>query len=411
MKTVRLLLVFIAFLNVCATAQGHYNVMGTIADSKGKPVNGATVFMSGSEKITATNTAGQFIFYNIDPGAFQLSVKMLGYAYCSKDIVIQDKSVEVNISLKEKPIALTEVKIGPDAWERNYRIFKDEFLDTTPNGKECTILNPQVLNFSTMKLGWGRILLKADADEFLIIENKRLGYGVHYLLKTFENNGLTGITSYDGDAVFEEMDGTPEMKKNWAKNRLEAYKGSFMHFLRSVYANTTLDEGFITHQMYPARGSINGIYMDTRPVNFDTLVTPIDTSFISLKFTSLYIIYDPRKAGKLKSQGITSVRNKVQQTDVNAEMISNSKILPDSANFKTLVTSGPNGVSPAVPATVKVSPDVNNASQIILNLREAIIDAKGSYTDYRTFFLRKNWGKKRVGDQLPFEYQPPAVNN
>jgi hypothetical protein len=412
MKRSGLLFIFIIFASVCALAQGHYNVTGTIVDNKGKPVSGATAFMSGSEKITATNTNGQFIFYNMDPGAFQLSITMLGYATYSKSIVIQDKSVDVSISLTVKPIPLKEVMIGLDAWEKNYKIFKEEFLDTTSNGKDCVILNPHVLNFTTKKLEWGKILLKADADEFLIIENKKLGYRIKYLLKTFENNGITGITNYDGDTVFEEMDGSPGTRKYWIRNRLQAYKGSFMHFLRSVYSNTVLNEGFIVHQMYPAKGSIKGIYMDTRPVSFDTLATAIDTSFISLKFTSLYVVYDPRKAAKLIGQTTASVKSRIQQTDVNAEMINNSaSALPDSVTAKNVAADSSNATNAETSKNIKVSPEVDNAAQIILNLKEAIIDAKGNYTDYRTFFLRKSWSRKRVGDQLPFEYQPPVSNN
>jgi hypothetical protein len=45
-------------------------------------------------------------------------------------------------------------------------------------------------------------------------------------------------------------------------------------------------------------------------------------------------------------------------------------------------------------------------SIMTLFLENAILDKKGSYVDYRSFYIQGFWGKKRLGDQLPFEYQP-----
>ncbi|NNU34479.1 hypothetical protein HK413_10800 [Mucilaginibacter sp. S1162] len=51
----------------------------------------------------------------------------------------------------------------------------------------------------------------------------------------------------------------------------------------------------------------------------------------------------------------------------------------------------------------------NKGSILNLFLDKAIVDRKGSYTDYRTFLIQGNWGRRRIGDQLPFEYQLPLV--
>jgi hypothetical protein len=362
----RLLFIITFFINAAAVAQGRYNITGTIADEKGAPVKSATVFISGSEKITVTNDQGQFIFYNIDPGTFQLSVQMLGYFPYTNNLIIQDKSVDVKVSLKVKSIVLHTVTIGEaDAWQKHYEIFKEQFLGTSKNAQQCVILNPQVIYFSTKKTVRDNIVLNADADEFLIIENKQLGYRIRYLLKTFHYDGFTKIPSYDGDVIFEDLPGTDEAKKQWAKNQQEAYYGSFMHFLRSVYTNTALKEGFITHQAYKQKTWGDGtIKIDPRPVKFDTVVTVIDTSFISLKFTSFYVVYDPKKAAEISTQNIKPAEKTIPQT--------------------------------------------SNSSQLILHLPEAIVDGKGSYTDYRAFLLKGgHWSASRIGDRLPFEYQPP----
>jgi hypothetical protein len=353
-------------------AQGHYTVSGTVSDEKGQPVKSATVFISGTEKITMTDDAGRFAFYSIDAGTFTLSARMLGYFPYAQNITIKTSGVEVSLFLKVKTIALDEVVIGgANAWATNYKIFKSAFLGTSANGNQCVILNPKAINFTTKKN-----LLLADADEFLMIENKRLGYRIKYLLKDFGYNFAMGLALYNGETIFEEMDGTQQMKKEWAKNRLEAYKGSLMHFLRSVYSNTLLAEGFYSRPIYSLVSIkddhtnklkyFNRAVVDARPVLLDTLVTTVDTSFKSLKFKPLYVLYDPKALAKTKF------------------------------DYK----------APLDMKSIRI--DDENGSVIKLFLDEAIIDRKGSYTDYRAFYAEGVFGRKRVGDQLPVEYQPPA---
>ncbi|MDB5158605.1 MAG: hypothetical protein JWR50_3312 [Mucilaginibacter sp.] len=393
----RLLFILFVFVGANALAQDAYTVSGTITDENNKPVKGATVFISGTQKITSTNTDGQFTFGGMAAGNYVLSTKMLGYGISSQDVTVHDKSVNITVALKVKPIVLNEVKIGSDKnWAKHYALFKDQFLGTSANAKNCVILNPEIINFSTRNASDnkffkidGGILLKADADDFLIIENHQLGYRIKYLLKTFEHNTTTLHTFYDGDYSFEELDGTDDQKKVWSQNRVIAYKGSLMHFLRSVYANTVLDEGFIARQMFKSLNTFDPkVYMYPTPVKFDTLVTPLNNSFISLKFKALNIDYDPKNAARLK-QGQLTQQEKQEE--------SNSKLFGKSNN----------------PDNASVVITTDKSSQLLLYLKEAAIDARGSvFTGYiRTFLIRGDWANKRIGDQLPFEYQPPKTTN
>lgn len=344
--------VFVLFLltGLCTLAQAQYSISGTVVDEKGEPAKSATVFISGTKKITATNGEGKFTFGGMLPGTFQLSVQMIGYSPAAQNVLVQNKSVDVKVTLTIKVTALREVVIGNgSSWDKHYKIFIDKFIGSSKNAKECEIMNPKVINFST-----NRNVLKADADEFLIIENRRLGYRIRYQLKYFEFDGRA--TSSDGETNFEELPGTDKQKKQWAKNRLEAYNGSLMHFLRSVYHKTNDSEGFITRQLYFSPGSSTPL-INPEPVNFTPMITVVDSSFISLKFGMLYVIYNPKKGSDAK---ITNIK----------------------------------------PA--------DKGSVIKLYLTEAIIDAKGADTDYRTFQIEGEWAKDRIGDQLPFEYLPPA---
>jgi hypothetical protein len=360
-----LFFIIILFTATGALAQGHYTISGIVTSEKGEPLKSATVFISGTQKMTATNDEGKFTLVDVSSGNFQVSVQMLGYFPSSQNVVLKDRSARVNLSLTERSLPLNEVVIGDNSnWAKYFMIFKEKFLGTTDNAKSCLIVNPKAIQFSTRNG-----ILSADVDEFLIIENKRLGYRIRYQLKYFSYNTRTVATGYDGNSYFEELAGTDKMKSKWMANRLAAYKGSLMHFLRSVYWNSTLKEGFFASQLYGdtiKTDRYNDEYVkvlvDTRPVGFDTLVNVIDTSFVSFKFTHLYVTYQPQTLLATLFNADAHKRTSFKLTD--------------------------------------------KGSTVKLYLNEAVIDRRGSYKDYRTFLLRGLWSKKRVGDQLPFEYRP-----
>jgi hypothetical protein len=356
-----------AFLTtINAYAQGNYNISGKITDEKGLPLKSATVFIAGSEKITMTDDYGDFTLSKLNSGNFRLSVSMIGYAPATQAVAILNKSVKATLTLNIQPIMLNTVKIGGDgSWAKNYAIFKEQFLGKTQNGRQCVILNPEVLSFMADKTA-----LSADADDFLVIENKRLGYRIKYRLKYFSYNFHSEDTGYDGDANFEQLNASEEAKSKWPQNRLETYKGSMMHFLRSAYFNTALKEGFLTYRVLSevtkytlAAEKYTVVKIDKRPIKFDTVVNVIDDSFISLAAQRLYIIYDPAAAAVIKA----------------------TRDAPKLYNFS-----------------------LDRGSTLNFYLKEAIIDRRGSYADYRTFLIKGDWSKIRIGDQLPFEYQPAA---
>jgi hypothetical protein len=344
------------------SAQNNFTINGKVTDTNNAPLKGATVFISGSELITACDDEGRFKFTQLDAGNYHIIVTMVGFTPFSQALVIQNKSEDISIKLNVKEIELAQVNIGgKDHWDSYFKAFKQLFLGKSKNGKACVIMNPRIINFSTKKG-----ILFADANDFLIIENPRLGYRVKYLLKSFGYDSSSGITLYTGDASFEPMQGSPRMQGEWNKNRFEAYQGSLMHFLRSVYQNRVLKEGFIINPIIDrwAPGSV--IYYDARPLRFDTLVRAIDTSFVALKFNKVMYTYNPKKAASVKTNSAYPIQ-------------------------KQKTVDG--GVT-----TIK------------LYTPEAVIDHRGAHRDFRDFLIDGKLARNRVGDQLPYEYEPPANN-
>jgi hypothetical protein len=58
----RLLFIFTLLINFNAFAQDRYSVSGIVTDESGAIQKGATVFISGSQKITSTDDNGRFEF-------------------------------------------------------------------------------------------------------------------------------------------------------------------------------------------------------------------------------------------------------------------------------------------------------------------------------------------------------------
>jgi hypothetical protein len=354
MKNILALFVLI-LLQLNVYAQGTYTVSGTVKNAKGELLSGATVFLAGSEKATSSNLEGRFWFSKIESGTYQLVVNLLGYSSVKQNIIITDKSEEnVEVVLGEKQIVLNEVIIGDAKQRKNHiKTFTKYFLGESANAKACKILNPETLEFSTTKN-----VLKATTPDFLVIQNNNLGYKIKYLLKSFSYDSSLEVTLYDGDCIFEQLEGTPEQRLLWTKNRKVAYNGSLMHYLRSVYANKSRQEGFL---IYKITSPSFPIYIESIPIIAEQLVKRPDSNFMIFRSQSrFYILYDKKKAAK------------------------EDKLLGHVQNLRVS--------------------DLDNTGSIFLV--DSQIDRRGSYADYKSLLIQGFWGRKRLADQLPLEYSP-----
>lgn len=351
MKSVLALLAII-LVQINTYAQDTYSINGTVKNVKGEALPAATVFIAGSEKAMATDAGGNFKFNTLIPGTYQLVVNMLGYAPSKTNIILKDASKVVDIVLNEKEIVLNEVTIGSKSQRERYiKLFIKAFMGQSPNAEYCKILNPELLEFSTNKT-----VLKATTSDFLIIENNALGYRIKYLLKAFSYDPGRDITFYDGDYSFEQMTGTSGQLKKWTENRRKAYKVSLMHYLRSLYAGTSRQEGFLIYKLLVA---VPPMFYESIPLPPEQVIDRSEKNLISLKTDKpLYILYDKKVAAKSD---------------------------PGYVSQLPLMFLGEYG---SIFGT------------------DARIDSRGSFTDYQKLLIKGFWALRRVADQLPWEYMP-----
>jgi hypothetical protein len=237
----RIFLFFILFLSLTANSQKL--VKGLVTDGADQPIPGASIFLSNTSIGTSSNVQGRFELY-IPAGKFDLIVSSIGYETFSKTITASELEDFITVNLKIKTQELENVVVEPyekDGWERWGDFFIKNFIGSSEYASQCRIKNNKIIKFRNSKINNE---LTAYAFEPLIIENKASGYIIRYQLEAFSYNFKTHILLYEGYPFFEPMEGKSAKENKWEKKRSEIYYGSMMHFMRSVYRNKIMEEGF-----------------------------------------------------------------------------------------------------------------------------------------------------------------------
>lgn len=240
-------LIISLFLFVRAGAQ--VNISGiVISHATKKGIPNASVFFNNATIGATTDSSGKFTLSGVKPGQYELMISVLGYSSLRQPLAVKNRSINLQrIELWPKAISLKEVRIVDfnAAWQRNLEWFRASFLGNTSLARDCEIINPEVLN---MRYNAVRDSLTVTTDDFLIIKNHALGYQIKYQIDEFTRCDSGRRVHYEGPVQFEEMKGSEVQRKRWEKRRLEVYKGSTMHFLRSAIRNRLEQEGFRVFQ-------------------------------------------------------------------------------------------------------------------------------------------------------------------
>lgn len=234
---------------MAVSAQGQfYIVEGKILDRETKaPLQGASVFAQNTTLGTATGPDGNFKLY-LPNGGYDLVITFTGYSTETKRVTTADadnKNLIIEIGRKEK--AMEEVAIRSsnevkDGWDKYGELFLENFIGKTGNGKYCSIVNKDAVKFYFSKK---KNRLKVLADSAIQIQNLALGYNIKVALDSFTYEFSNGTSMYSGYPLFEEMQPlNADQGVTWAANRMAAYKGSMLHFMRSLYNRQLREEGF-----------------------------------------------------------------------------------------------------------------------------------------------------------------------
>ncbi|MEP6747381.1 MAG: carboxypeptidase-like regulatory domain-containing protein [Bacteroidota bacterium] len=210
-----------------------------------RPVAAASVFVNNSSAGTSTGNNGTFILTKLPGTVFTLVVSCIGYETFIKEFQADKNGANILIELKHKNAELDAVIVTPEeknGWINWGDLFMENFIGTSSYARGCRIKNPEVLQFRRKDKD---NILTVSASEPLTIENKLLGYTIRYDLKEFVYYFSTNTVRYSGYALFEDMaSGDNKMVVKYGQNRMKVYAVSLMHFIRSLYNETTEAEGF-----------------------------------------------------------------------------------------------------------------------------------------------------------------------
>lgn len=249
-------LLFFAILPVEATV-----VTGKVTDSKsGLALENVTIFIEGTTIGTTTRKDGLYSLNVVNLGSPKLVASCLGYELKVIPISNNEPIRTLNIVLQRKEYALSEVKVevkDPNRAE-NLQLFKTGLFGDSEVGKKCTILNPGVLYFNRSFPTPKKLTLSAFADSAIVIENETLGYQVRYTLMGYKRTPTS--IAFLGYQYFIDLYANKKIPSKVLKARQKAYRGSSMHFFRSLYNKSLEQEGFQTYYVDVVKNNDSTMY-------------------------------------------------------------------------------------------------------------------------------------------------------
>jgi len=202
-------------------------------------ITGASVYFGGSTKGTSTNSLGVF---SLSAGNSQVPLVVSCIGYYSTLVTDYGPDKPITVYLKPKSNMMREVQIGFDGMSREekLRIFRREFIGISEYAKDCTITNIDDVDLSYDE---NAETLTAFCNTPIIVKNKMLGYTINYYLDKFIRT--SGHVRFAGNYLFkEDLITDPKQQKKINLNREDAYSGSRMQFIRSLWSNTLTKHGF-----------------------------------------------------------------------------------------------------------------------------------------------------------------------
>lgn len=366
MKKTFIVLLFTFFSTRGFSQSGNFYITGMVINKEtNQPMQGASVFAENTTLGTSTNAEGKFSL-QLPAGGYDLVVTFTGFTTESKRITSSDadnRNISFELKQKEKEmqdvaiVATTEVK---DGWQKYGSFFTKHFIGKTANSAYCSLNNPEVLKFYFSKR---KNRLKVTATEPLLIVNKALGYNIKYTLDSFTHAYETQTSLYTGYPLFEEMTATNnEQMNNWELARQKAYKGSILHFMRSIYKKDLREEGFEIQFL----------------ITYKDRELEKDTAF---KLKNIYAALNYQKDDSTQIVDIRPNQHKIGiiYTKEKPAIGYLNENKPESADFQFSILNFASGMS-------------------------LLIEQNGYYFEQNDIAISEYWTWDKVADQLPYNY-------
>ncbi|MDX5421377.1 MAG: carboxypeptidase-like regulatory domain-containing protein [Hymenobacteraceae bacterium] len=232
------------------SAYAQHQLKGRVVDEQTQePLEFVSVYLNTTTTGTRTDEQGEFQL-SMGAGRYEVVVSYVGYDPIIFTVHTDSLAPAYLFKLSPKAYSLQEVEVTAERgeeWYHNLGVFKQNFLGNSELGRQCKILNPEVL---IIVFDPQTNVLDVQAKDVLRIENPALGYTIEYLLTDFKLNFRENYSFFLGYPRFIPMQGGRGKQKRWERNRQIAYKGSFLHFVRAVQQQQLVEQGFNLRRLY-----------------------------------------------------------------------------------------------------------------------------------------------------------------
>ena len=237
---------FIAFFFIINQALAQSTISGRVIDEKtNQGISGASVYVNNSTFGGQTDANGSFTINCKLLGKTTLIISHIGYERKVQQIEATDIKNLV-FSLTPQINRLNEVVIKSQYKREDVikwlALFTSNLIGVYKGSNHSTKLkNNNALYFDFDK---STNNLQAFAKVPLIIENDFLNYKIRVDLEQFEYNFNTDEIIFKYFVFYENSERKILTTSQIRKNRIFAYEGSSMHFMRLLYKDKIDDEGF-----------------------------------------------------------------------------------------------------------------------------------------------------------------------
>jgi len=353
-------------------------IKGKVVDKEtNMPIDNVSVYISNSSSGTRTDATGNFILTTRATGQFELILSIMGYDIKNVPMNSSAPLDFLNITMSAKSNDLPDVVLRTyikNGWKVWGKIFLSQFIGTTPLNTDCKILNPEVIHFQFKKMD---SVLIAFANETILIQNKKLGYLLRYDLSEFQYDFMNSRIFFQGYPLFEPLKNSDTKKV--IKKRAEIYKGSVMHFMRSLFTNTLKENNFEIRRMVKTINLGGQDIVIDGATNYDN-TKPVKYELISDKLPADSIAY-----GESQNTAGLFFKNYLQVTYFNNKV----------SNYynRYYINSNQGSVS-----------EITLMKKIPL-----LVYPNGTYYEPTNLLLSGYWSwSEKIGYLLPFDYIPPT---
>lgn len=238
----RIVIIFI-FLIQSFLSAAQVNLSGHVQSSGNNlAVPDVSIYINNTKIGASSNATGYYQLKGVMPGVYEIIVSHIGYNMISKRVEVKNENINLDFLVVPKIKDLHSIVVmTKDKREEWLTIFRQSFLGTSFAADKTKILNESAVLFEA---GATPGAIKAYSEQPLIIENKELGYRVHFDLVEFFYDSREMVTYFKGFSRFEEMSTDAAVLKRYEKNRLKYYYGSSQHFFHALLADDLLKQYF-----------------------------------------------------------------------------------------------------------------------------------------------------------------------